>query len=87
MISSGTADVVAEQNITLRNLNEFVVSGVVQPLLEESFFVYSQPDHLGVEQFGVLAAIDVDDCRNNVVKRHEHITKQKHDVAGRKSLV
>ena len=61
------------QNVTLRDLSELVQNGSIQPLLEESFFVYSQFDHHGTEQFGVLAAVDVEDCQSNIVKRHEHV--------------
>ena len=29
----------------------------------------------GVSQIGILAALDVEDCKNNVIKRHEKTTK------------
>lgn len=63
------------RRVALRNLQTLVERGLVQPLSEDSFFIYSQADHAGNEQFGVLAAIDVEDCRNNVVKRHENVIK------------
>ena len=29
----------------------------------------------GVSQIGILAALDVEDCKNNIIKRHEKTTK------------
>lgn len=29
----------------------------------------------GITQIGVLAALDVEDCKNNIIKRHERTTK------------
>jgi uncharacterized protein (DUF1015 family) len=29
----------------------------------------------GVSQIGILAALDVEDCKDNIIKRHEKTTK------------
>lgn len=48
----------------------------LQPLEEESFMIYKQVNAVtGAYQVGILAAIDVEDCKNNIIKRHERTTK------------
>ena len=43
---------------------------------EESFMIYKQISaEKGVSQIGILAALDVEDCKNNIIKRHEKTTK------------
>ena len=64
-----------ENNISLRNIKEYIEGGLLKDIVEESFIVYSQTSSDGREQIGLLAAIDVADCKSNVVKCHEKVTK------------
>lgn len=64
-----------QNNVSLKNIREFVDGGMLQSIVEESFIVYSQVSASGREQIGLLAAIDVADCKNNIVKCHEQVTK------------
>jgi uncharacterized protein (DUF1015 family) len=64
---------IKQQEITKRNVKEYINSGLFEPVLEESFFIYSHFDLDGKEQLGVLAAIDVEDCKQNIVKCHEKV--------------
>ena len=61
-------------NITLRNVQEFLDGGLLKPLHDESFMIYCQTKSDGTCQIGIFAAIDVDDCMNNTVRRHENCT-------------
>jgi hypothetical protein len=66
-----------QYNITSRNVKEFLDGGLLEPLLEEStesFIIYGQSTPEGKLQIGILAALDVEDCRNNIIKRHELCT-------------
>jgi hypothetical protein len=64
-----------EYDIGLRNVNEFVDGGVLQHVQERSFLIYGQQfgEHI---QVAVLAALNVEDCRNGIVKKHENIIKE-----------
>jgi uncharacterized protein (DUF1015 family) len=69
-----------EYDVSLRNVKEYMDGGVLQELEERSFLVYGQQQGEHV-QVAVLAALNVEDCINGVVKKHENIIKEA-DVAG-----
>ncbi len=76
MVSVGES-ICDQYNITSRNVKEFLDGGLLEPLLEEStesFIIYGQSTPEGKLQIGILAALDVEDCRNNIIKRHELCT-------------
>lgn len=52
-------------------MKEFLDGGLLESVEEETFMIYAQTNASGGVQIGILAALDVDDCRNKVVKRHE----------------
>eukprot|EP01039_Chlorochromonas_danica_P002001 gene2001-2184_t len=58
-------------NITLRNVKEFVDGGLLEAQEEEAFMIYAQKTAAGNYQVGVLAALDVEDCKKNIIKKHE----------------
>lgn len=58
-------------NITLRNVKEFVDGGLLEAQEEEVFMIYAQKTPAGNYQVGVLAALDVEDCKKNIIKKHE----------------
>lgn len=64
-------NVCEQYNITMRNVKEFVDGGLLEPLEEETFMIYAQISSSGKTQYGILASLDVEDCKNNIVKRHE----------------
>lgn len=75
IVSSGES-ICDQYSIRLRNVKEFVDGGLLEPLQEESFMIYMQTSpEKGITQIGVLAALDVEDCKNNIIKRHERTTK------------
>jgi uncharacterized protein (DUF1015 family) len=55
----------------MRTVKEFVDGGLLEDLQEETFLIYAQRTSRGDYQVGVLAALDLEDCHNNVVKKHE----------------
>lgn len=65
-----------EYNITLHNVQEFIDGGVLQPVhgISESFMIYGQFNGHGKVQIGIFAALDVDDCLANCIRRHEQVT-------------
>eukprot|EP01038_Epipyxis_sp_PR26KG_P014092 gene14092-18911_t len=75
ILSTATESVRDHHNITLRNVKEFLDGGLLEPLDDESILIYSQTTKDGVVQVGIFAALDVEDCRKNVIKRHEQTTK------------
>eukprot|EP01040_Poterioochromonas_malhamensis_P006509 gene6509-7009_t len=70
VVSAGES-ICDQYNITCRNIKEFLDGGLLEPLIEESFIIYGQETECGQMQIGILAALDVEDCLNNIVKRHE----------------
>ena len=80
-----------EQNITFRNVREFVDGGILELVggdkdkhrrsdsrLDQplSLLIYSQRHgHSGHRQVGVCAALPVEDCLKGIIKRHENVTK------------
>lgn len=60
-----------QYNLTSRTVKEFLDGGLLESVEEETFLIYAQTNSSGGVQTGILAALDVDDCRNKVVKRHE----------------
>ena len=49
---------------------------MLEPLEEETFFIYKQTDKSSnYSQVGLLAALDIDDCKSGKIKRHEKTTK------------
>lgn len=84
VVSSGQA-LHQRYDINNDNVDSFVANGVLEPLLEESFLIYAQVDELlGKKQVGIFAAIDVQDCQESVIKRHEQTTR-KGDVSSENS--
>ena len=53
-------------------MKEFLDGGLLESVEEETFMIYAQSTANGNMQIGILAALDVEDCRNKIVKRHEH---------------
>lgn len=47
--------------------------GLVDPVEQEGFMIYAQRNSFGQLQIGILAALDVMDCKANIIKRHEMI--------------
>lgn len=70
VVSTGES-VCNQYNLTSRNVKEFLDGGLLESIEEETFMIYAQKNSSGGVQIGILAALDVDDCRNKVVKRHE----------------
>jgi uncharacterized protein (DUF1015 family) len=70
VVSSGEP-ICDQYNITSRNIKELLDGGLVEPFVEESFMIYGQESANGHLQIGIMAAIDLEDCQKNVVKRHE----------------
>lgn len=70
VISAGQK-VCDKYNITLRTVKEFMDGGLLESLHEESFLIYAQRTASGSYQMGILAALDVADCRSNVIRKHE----------------
>jgi uncharacterized protein (DUF1015 family) len=69
-----------EHNITLRNIREFIDGGLLEPIQEESFLIYSETV-CGHNQIGICAALAIEDCLNGSIKRHEKVTKEVVDAA------
>lgn len=73
VLSPNTA-ICKQHDISLRNVKEFVDGGLLEPLEENSFLVYSCTSN-GHTQISICAALAVEDCLNGVIKRHEDTTK------------
>jgi uncharacterized protein (DUF1015 family) len=58
-------------NINLHNVDEFIEGGLLRSAHERSFLISQQIHCNGQSITGILAAIDVQDCSNNTLKRHE----------------
>ncbi|KAJ1424881.1 hypothetical protein B484DRAFT_94924 [Ochromonadaceae sp. CCMP2298] len=75
IVSSGETTC-EEYNISLRNVREFMDGGLVKTLHEETMMIYCQVKKDGSSQVGIFAAVDVEDCLNNAVRRHENVTNE-----------
>lgn len=71
VVSAGES-ICDQYNITSRNIKEFLDGGLLEPMEEEGFIIYGQETVTGQMQIGILASIEVENCLNNVVKKHEH---------------
>lgn len=73
ILPSGNA-ICNHYNITLRNVQEFLDGGLLQPLCEKSLMIYCQTKTDGTCQVGIFAAIDAADCMDRTVRPHENVT-------------
>jgi uncharacterized protein (DUF1015 family) len=72
-----SGDTICEQyNITLRNVQEYLDGGLLKLMHEESLMIYKQVKEDGTSQIGLFAAIDIEDCFNNTVRKHENCTSK-----------
>lgn len=75
VIVSAGSQICDDYNITLRNVQEFLDGGMLRQTENSTLMIYRQIASDGTYQIGVLAALSVEDCKANVVKKHESITK------------
>jgi uncharacterized protein (DUF1015 family) len=72
IVSSGDTAICDKYNITSKNIKEYLDGGLLEPVEEESLMIYGQEDlETGRMQIGILASLSVEDCLQNVVKKHE----------------
>jgi len=74
--AGGESAICNDHNINLRNVQEFIDGGVLHTLHDESLMIYCQAKPDGDMQVGIFAAVDVEDCLNNAVRRHENVTSE-----------
>lgn len=70
VVSPSGENICSSHLVSMRNVKELSDGGLLDRISEESFMIYAQVTPSGT-QIGILAALDVEDCKNNLVKRHE----------------
>jgi uncharacterized protein (DUF1015 family) len=70
VVSPNGENICSSHLVSLRNVKELSDGGLLEKISEETFMIYAQVTPNGT-QIGILAALDVEDCKNNLVKRHE----------------
>ena len=64
---------------------KIVFQGLLEPLQEETFLIYKQIDkESNYSQVGILAALDIEDCKSGKIKKHEKTTKDVDDICSEK---
>ena len=68
-----------EHKVGLRNVQDFITSGLLREAPSKAFFIYSQTSGSHT-QIGVCAALSVDDYEKGIVKKHENTIFDKEET-------